>query len=120
MQSMVRRLSFVGANGGLRTVLISLPMAEPLLDGQRYFRPSESPETPGARFHMSKPSPERLTRALHTATPRAPTLRAMVKLVLKCDSAEELGRKLRQRYARPSARQRAEDDAELEWLIGKR
>jgi hypothetical protein len=67
---MVRRISFVGANGGLRTVLISLPMAEPLLDSQRYFSPNESPATPGARFHISKPSPERLARALRTADQR--------------------------------------------------
>ena len=35
-----------------------------------------------------------------TEAPRAPSLRYLVKLALKCDSAEELGKRLRQRYQR--------------------
>ncbi len=54
---------------------------------------------------------------------RAPLLRFLARLALKCDNAEELGRRLRRRYQRQQQRQdlvrpgRAEADAEIERLI---
>jgi hypothetical protein len=122
MQHMVRRISFVGVNGGLRTVLVSVPMAEALIDHVRYFPADAPPETPGARFHVTKPNPERLAQALaadqRPATPRAPSLRTMVRWALQAESAEALGKRLRQRWDRQhQARHR--DEAELERLLGK-
>jgi hypothetical protein len=135
MQHMLRLYRFIGANCTMREVLVSLPMCEQLLDERRYFRPGEGTENTVTKFHMSKPSPERLVRALRTADhrpavavprtatpPRGPSLRTLVRWALKCDSAEQLGKKIRQRYDRqhrhpgsPSAA----DDAEIDRLFGK-
>jgi hypothetical protein len=70
------------------------------------------------KFHISKPSPERLARALHTADqrtgtpPRGPSLRTLVRWALKCDSAEQLGKRIRQRYDRQHRGPGAEDEVD--------
>lgn len=58
-------------------------------------------------------------------TPQAPSLRSLVRLAMKCDSAEEMGRKLKQRFDRQRQRQgiaigcdRAAE-AELDRLLGQ-
>jgi hypothetical protein len=62
MQAMVRQLPYVGANGTMRLLMISLPMVEVLLDGVRYFRVEERPEA--NRFHVTRPSRQRLAQVL--------------------------------------------------------
>ena len=62
MQAMVRQLPYVGANGTMRLLMISLPMVEVLLDGVRYFRIEERPEA--NRFHVTRPSRRRLAQVL--------------------------------------------------------
>jgi hypothetical protein len=57
----------------MRLLTISLPMVEPLLDGARYFRPEDHPAAPGSRFHITKPSRERLARAVDRSTRHAST-----------------------------------------------
>jgi hypothetical protein len=57
--------------------------------------------------------------------PRAPSLRTLVRYALKCDSAEQLGKKLRERYRRQDLRRGIETspdreaEAKLEQLIGQ-
>ena len=65
MQAMVRQLPYVGANGTMRLLMISLPMVEVLLDGVRYFRVEERPEA--NRFHVTRPSRQRLAHVLRPA-----------------------------------------------------
>jgi hypothetical protein len=45
------------------------------------------------------PNPTRTPRA-----PRGPTLRSLVKLALACDSAEEMGKRLKRRFDRQKQR----------------
>ena len=59
---MVRQLPYVGANGTMRLLMITLPMVEALLDGVRYFRLEERPEA--NRFHVTRPSRQRLAQVL--------------------------------------------------------
>jgi len=91
-------LAVVASESGTKRVRISLPLVECLLDHQRYFLPGELPAPAGEELRpMSRP---RITKA-----PRAPSLRTLVKHALKCQSAEELGQRLKRRYQRQ--RQRA-------------
>jgi hypothetical protein len=126
MHAMVRRINYVGQNGSMRPLLISVPLIEALVDGSRYFRFEDRPDEPGSGFHVGKPE---LTRALRPRkapmrAPRAPSLRTLVKMAVRCQSAEELGEKLKRRYQR--AKQRAgiktgpsaADERELERLFG--
>ena len=139
MQRMTRKFLFVGANGSMRPLLISLPMIEPLLDGVRYFRLEDRPTAPGSGFHVGKPSREKLAQALRSQntqrelvmpnppprTPRAPSLRSLVKLAVRCESAEELGKKLKRRFDRQKQRRGIEPgrdraaEAELDHLLGE-
>ncbi len=41
-----------------------------------------------------------MSRPRITKAPRAPSLRTMVKLAVRCQSAEELGQRLKRRYQR--------------------
>jgi hypothetical protein len=61
-----------------------------------------------------------------TKTPRAPSLRSLVKLAVQCQSVEELGQKLRRRYQRQQQRRGIETgrptaatEATLDRLIGR-
>src|SRR6476620_7731754 len=109
-QSMIL-LVVVPSENGTKRVRISLPLIECLLDHQRYFLPGELPAPAGEELRpMSRP---RITKA-----PRAPSLRTLVKHALKCQSAEELGQRLKRRYQRqqqraglaPPDNSRAEDE----------
>jgi hypothetical protein len=62
MKAMVRQLPYVGANGTMRLLMITLPMVEMLLDGVRYFRIEKRPKA--NRFHRTRPCRQRLARAL--------------------------------------------------------
>ena len=126
MQQMVRQLPYVGANGSMRVLMISLPMVEALIDNARYCRLGDQPEVPGSGFHVGKPSREKLAHALRPRiasakappntqqellmpgptprAPRAPSLRSLVRLAVRCQSAEELGQKLKRRYDRQKQR----------------
>ena len=91
-QSMIL-LVVVPSESGTKRVRISVPLVECLLDHQRYFLPGELPAPAGEELRpMSRP---RITKA-----PRAPSLRSMVKLAVRCQSAEELGQRLKRRYQR--------------------
>ena len=73
----------------IRHVAVSLPLVPQLLDGKKYMEAKDLP-----RLHGTE-----LRRA------RAPSMRFLVKLALRCDSAEELGKRLRRRYQRQQQRQ---------------
>ena len=91
----------------------------------------DQPEAPGSRFHVGKPSREKWRRRCGPGkapprAPRAPSLRSLVKLALACDSAEQLGEKLRRRYQRQkqragikTGRVPAETEAELDRLLAQ-
>jgi hypothetical protein len=69
--------------GSVRRVEVSLPyVAELIGDGEKYYLEPK-------RFEGTE-----LRRA------RAPTVRFLVRQALRCQSAEELGRKLKRRYDR--------------------
>ena len=100
---MRRMVTFVVQSTGYGQVMrvpVSLPLVPQLIDGVRYMKPSDVPH------------PEHLGRRKS----RGPSLRGLVRLALECQSAEELGEKLRKRFDRqrqraglaPSDRRRAE------------
>jgi len=115
-QSMIL-LVVVPSESGTKRVRISVPLVECLLDHQRYFLPGELPAPAGEELRpMSRP---RITKA-----PRAPSLRSMVKLAVRCQSAEELGQRLKRRYQRQRQRAgiappgSARDEDELARILG--
>ena len=77
----------------IRHVAVSLPYAAQLIDGVKYMQPGDL-----------KP-PEGSTERRRQRAPRAPSMRYLVKLAVKCDSAEQLGKKLRRCYQRQQQRQ---------------
>ena len=120
-QSMIL-LVVVPSESGTKRVRISVPLVECLLDHQRYFLPGELPAPAGEELRpMSRP---RITKAS-----RAPSLHTLVKHALKCQSAEELGHRLKRRYdrqlqrrglARPGrGRDEREFAAELDKLLAQ-
>ena len=110
---------FLTTAAQVRRLRISLPLIEPLLDGRKYFLPDDLPPASGEELRpMLRP---RITNA-----PRGPTFRSLVKLAVKCDSAEQLGEQLRRRYQRQqqragidTGRVAARDERELERLLGR-
>ena len=115
--SMVAMVTIPSAASGVRQVRISVPRIDCLLDNRRYFLPGDLPAPAGEGFRpMSRP---RITKA-----PRAPSLRTMVRMAVKCADAEQLGeRKLRYQrqlqrrgLARPG---NGRDEDELDRLLGQ-
>ena len=116
----------VSAGGGVRYVAVSLPLVEALVDGRKYRIPGEvkppqevsAPPQETSRTGAHKRGFEQTRRA-----PRAPTLRSMVKLALRCQSAEEMGKQLKRRFDRSLVRRgidpnrRRDRQAEAERLI---
>lgn len=90
---MVIRVPELTGYGGVRHVAVSLPYAAQLVDGVKYMLPGDV-----------KP-PEGGTELRRQRAPRGPTLRSLMKLALRCDSAEELGKRPRRRYQRQQQRQ---------------
>ena len=72
----------------VRHVAVSLPYAAQLIDGKKYTLPGDV-----------KP-PESGTERRRQRAPRAPSMRTLVRWAQACDSAEQLGKKLRRRYQR--------------------
>jgi hypothetical protein len=85
---MVRVHPILTDNSEVSYLLISLPLAPQLLDGDRYVLEDQLP-----------PQVRKARR------PRGPTLRSLVKLALACESAEEMGKRLRRRFERQQQRQ---------------
>jgi hypothetical protein len=95
--------------GSVRHVAVSLPYVAELVDGRKYYMPDTVPRPEGYRERA----------------PRGPTLRSLVKLALRCQSAEEMGKRLKRRFDR-SLRRRGikpgrdrQAEAELERLLGE-
>jgi hypothetical protein len=76
----------------IRHIAVSLPYTSQLIDHVKYMEPQDV-----------KP-PEGDTECRRQRSPRAPSMRFLVKLALKCESAEELGKRLRRRYQRQHQR----------------
>jgi len=93
---------------------VSLPYASQLIDHVKYMEPQDV-----------KP-PEGDTERRRQRAPRAPSIRSLVKLALECQSAEELGQRLKRRYQRQQQRQglppvgRSRAEAEVDHVLGKR
>ena len=92
MRHMVVIVPELTGYASIRYVAVSLPYAAQLIDGAKYMLPGDV-----------KP-PEGGTERRRQTAPRAPSMRYLVKLAVKCDSAEQLGKKLRRRYMRQQAR----------------
>jgi hypothetical protein len=112
MRVMVIIVPMLSGYASVLHVAVSLPRVDLLMDGKKYLEPADVP-----------PPESRDLRRLRQGKvkPRAPTLRSMVRLAVRCDSAEELGRKLRQRYERrriESGRPR-QAEAELDRLLAQ-
>jgi hypothetical protein len=87
----------------VRHVRVSVPLVPCLVDNRRYYLPDDLPPAQGEELRpMLRP---RITQPMRA--PRAPTLRSLVKLAVRCQDAEELGEKLRKRYQRQQARRGA-------------
>ena len=77
-----------------------MPLVPCLIDGVRYFNPEDLAPPVGEELRpMFRP------RIASTKPPRAPSLRSLVRLALKCESAEEFGKRLKRRYDRQKQRQ---------------
>jgi hypothetical protein len=93
MRHMVVIVPELTGYASIRHVAVSLPYAAQLIDGVKYMEPGGL-----------KP-PEGGTERRRQRAPRAPSMRYFVKLAVKCDSAEQLGKKLRRCYQRQQQRQ---------------
>jgi hypothetical protein len=112
MRSMFVQVPMQTGYGQITRVEVSLPYCGLLVadsEGKYYMEPKRLDDATERRRHRH----------------RGPTLRSLVKLALTCESAEQMGKQLRQRYQRQQQRQgvrpgrrSAEDEAELERLLG--
>ena len=93
MRHMVVIVPELTGYASIRRVAVSLPYAAQLIDGVKYMLPGDV-----------KP-PEGGTERRRQRAPRAPSMRTLVRWALKCDSAEQLGERLRRRYQRQQQRQ---------------
>ena len=87
---MVIRISQQTGYAGLRPCLISLPHVPFLVDAKKYMEPKDVPALEGTELRRA----------------RAPSYRFLVKQAMRCQSAEELGQKLKRRFDRSLQRQR--------------
>jgi hypothetical protein len=125
---MVITLPTLATTGLIRHVRVSLPRVDALLNepGNKYQLPENMPPPAGLELRaMMRP---RIAQAkAPPKAPRAPSLRSLVKLALACESAEEMGKKLKQRFDRQQQRRgvyarrdpTARDLAEIDRLIGR-
>jgi hypothetical protein len=79
---------------GLRPVRVSLPRVDALIADQpdKYRLPENMPPPKGLELRPLR-------------RPRMPTLRSLVRLAVKCDSAEQFGKALRRKWERQQRRQ---------------
>lgn len=73
----------------IRHIAVSLPFVAQLLDHVKYLEPSDM-----------KQQPEGDTEKRRQRAPRGPSMKSLVRLAVKCDSAEQLGERLKRRYDR--------------------
>jgi hypothetical protein len=96
----------------LRYIQVSLPLVVQLLDGEKYMLPGEAPKPESRDW--------RRIRQGKVRAPRAPTLKAMVRLAARCEDAAELGERLLKRYGRTETRREAAElDARLDRLLAQ-
>ena len=95
MRHMVVIVPELTGYASIRHIAVSLPYASQLIDHVKYMEPQDV-----------KP-PEGDTERRRQRAPRAPSMRYLVRLALKCQSAEELGKRLRRRYQRQTPAPRA-------------
>jgi hypothetical protein len=86
MRRMVVIVPELTGYASIRHIAVSLPYASQLIDHVKYMQPQDV-----------KP-PEGDTERRRQRAPRAPSLRYLVRLAVKCQSAERLGK--RRRYQR--------------------
>jgi hypothetical protein len=90
MRSMLIQVPMLSGPAGVMLVEVSVPYVAALItdDGKYYMEPKRLEGTELRRYRH-----------------RGPTLRSLVKLALACDSAEEMGKKLKRRFDRSYQRQ---------------
>ena len=109
--SMVRLMPILNSDGKITRLRVSVPRVDVLLD------------EPGGKYMLEENLPARAGQELRAH--RAPSLKKLVRWAMECQSAEELGKKLRRRYQRQQQRRgietgrpNATDEAELDRLLG--
>ena len=114
MRHMVVIVPELAGYASIRHVAVSLPHAAQLIDGKKYMLPGDVKPLEGG------------TERRRQHAPRAPSMRTLVRWALKCDSAEQLGERLKRRYGRQRQRQgiappgNSRAEAELDRILGKR
>ena len=110
--SMVRLMPILNSDGKITRLRVSVPRVDVLLD------------EPGRKYMLEENLPARAGQELRAH--RAPRLKTLVRWALECQSAEELGKKLRRRYQRQQQRQgiktgrvTAADETEHDRLLGR-
>jgi hypothetical protein len=93
MRHMVVIVPEVTGYATIRHVAVSLPYVAALI-GEKYMEPGDVKPPEGTELRRRN----------------APSLRFLVRLALKCDDAEELGKRLRRRYVHQAARDIAAPD----------
>ena len=78
--------------GSIRRIAVSLPYAPELVDHVKYLEPEDMPRLQGTELRRQR-------------APRGPSLRSLVRLALRCESAEQMGQKLKRRFDRSLRRQ---------------
>ena len=113
MRHMVVIVPQLTGYASIRRVAVSQPYAAQLIDGTKYMEPGDV-----------KP-PEGGTERRRQRAPRAASMRTLVRWAQTCDSAEQLGERIKRRYDRslrrrglaPAGNARAE--AELDRILGE-
>jgi hypothetical protein len=108
MRHMVVMVPELTGYASIRHIAVSLPYASQLIDHVKYMEPQDVKQ------------PEGDTERRRQRAPRGPSYRSLVKLALACNSAEELGQRIRQRYQRqrpPGRREQRETEAALDRLL---
>jgi hypothetical protein len=102
---MVIRVPELTGYGSVRHVAVSLPRVPELIDGKKYMHPGDVKQ-----FQAG-------TELRRQRAPRAPSMRSLVRLALKCDSAEQMGKALKRRFERQQRREGLrprQDDREID------
>jgi hypothetical protein len=113
MRSMFTQVSMMSGPANVVRIEVSVPYVAALIadDGKYYMEPKCIEDATERRRYRH----------------RGPTLRSLVRLAVACDSAEELGKKLRRRYERnvqrqgiqPNRRAITEAEASIDRLLSK-
>jgi hypothetical protein len=97
---MVRLIPILNSDGKITRLRVSVPRIDALLD------------EPGGKYMLEENLPPRVGQELRAH--RAPRLKALVRLAMRCRSAEELGWKIRRRYEQQRHGVESERQAEAE------